>query len=147
MPAWINTPAEERQWQRAKQIVRQQRSKKEAEFTDRDWALANHIFHKMSASVMEERKRVRTHVNVLLAHVESLIEARKRKKDKNADLPDDVKLLVEALSSVMAYGGQTISALRKEKTTGLSEEETAALAEELENIAESVKSVLDTLKK
>ena len=147
MPAWINTPAEERQWQRAKQIVRQQRSKKEAEFTDRDWALANHIFHKMSASVMEERKRVRTHVNVLLAHVESLIEARKRKKDKNADLPDDVKLLVEALSSVMAYGGQTISALRKKKTTGLSEEETAALAEELENIAESVKSVLDTLKK
>ena len=144
MPAWINTPAEERQWQRAKQIVRQQRSKKEAEFTDRDWALANHIFHKMSASVVvEERKRV----NVLLAHVESLIEARKSKKDKNADLPDDVKLLVEALSSVMAYGGQTISALRKEKTTGLSEEETAALAEELENIAESVKSVLDTLKK
>lgn len=144
MPAWVNTPAEERQWQRAKQIVRQQRSKKEAEFTDRDWALTNHIFHKMSASVVvEERKRV----NVLLAHVESLIEARKSKKDKNADLPDDVKLLVEALSSVMAYGGQTISALRKEKTTGLSEEETTALAEELENIAESVKSVLDTLKK
>ena len=144
MPAWVNTPAEERQWQRAKQIVRQQRSKKEAEFTDRDWALTNHIFHKMSASVVvEERKRV----NVLLAHVESLIEARKSKKDKNADLPDDVKLLVEALSSVMAYGGQTISALRKKKTTGLSEEETAALAEELENIAESVKSVLDTLKK
>ena len=60
MPAWINTPAEERQWQRAKQIVRQQRSKKEAEFTDRDWALANHIFHKMSASVVWRSASVST---------------------------------------------------------------------------------------
>lgn len=145
MPAWVNTPAEERRWQRAKQIVRQQRTKKEADFTDRDWALANHIFHKMTASAPPEGDSVR----LLLAHVESLIEARKNKnkKDKNADLPDDVKLLVEALSSVMAYGGQTISALRKKKTTGLSEEETTALADELGGLAESIKGVLDTLKK
>jgi hypothetical protein len=143
MPAWVSTPAEERRWQRAKQIVRQQRSKKEAEFAERDWALANHIFHNMSASVST---RGSERVNILLAHVESLIEARKSKKDKNADLPDDVRMLVEALSGVMAYGGQTISALRKEKTTGLSEEESAALAEELENVAVSVKSVLDKLK-
>ncbi len=141
MPAWVNSPAKEAAWQKAKEIVRKQRGKAEASFEDRDWGLVTHIAKNMLQSSVPHNEETQ----VLLAKVEVLLERRRirAKRDKDSQLPEDVKALVEALSGVMAQGGQTIAALRSSKKTGISEEESAKLAEELRSTAERIKKLLE----
>lgn len=146
MPGWVDTPEKERAWKKAKHIVSQQREKAEGSFTDRDWGLVTHIAKNILSSSMRDLPPEQTHF--LLAKVEFLLEARRKedKKTKNADLPDDVKELVEALSSVMAVGGQTIAALRGSKKTGVETEEAKALASDLQKMAVTITKLLEKVK-
>lgn len=142
MPAWVDTPAKEAAWKKAKSIVSEQRNKAQSEFTDKDWGLVTHIAQNMltSAAVPKDRK-----TQVLLARVEILLEARRKrdKKSKDAKLPDDVRNMVQALSMVMAQGGQTIAALRSNQTTGMASEDAQALVEQLRKTANQVKDLLE----
>ena len=143
MPGWVNTPAKEKAWKKAKGIVRKQRNKVEDDFSDKDWGLVTHIAQNMLASTIDLHKDEAT--TVLLAQVEYLLEARRKKdkKRKDAGLPDDVRGLVEALSAVMATGGQTIAALRNMKKTGMESEAATSLAEDLRKTAETLKTLLE----
>jgi hypothetical protein len=149
MPGSVKTPAQEKAWKRAKEIVSEQRSKGEASFTDKDWGLVNHIYHNMvESSLVAAAQSSAQDVHVLLAQVQYMLTRRRKKvrADKNEDLPETAKDLVEALSAVMAVGGQTIAALRKSKGEVVNEKESAALSGELHSLAEKLTKLLDTLR-
>ena len=46
MPAFIKTPHDEQKWNEIKRSVAKQKGKNVADFTDKDWAEVNGIFHK-----------------------------------------------------------------------------------------------------
>jgi hypothetical protein len=52
MPGFVRTKADEAKWSKAKSAVSKQRGKSQESFTDRDWALTNHIFHEMKKTAM-----------------------------------------------------------------------------------------------
>ena len=62
MPSFIKNKKDEKKWQRAKRIVEDQHSKAggrtEPDFTDRDWALANHIYQNLNSG-KDRFKRLR----------------------------------------------------------------------------------------
>lgn len=47
MPGFVRSKTDEKKWSKAKEAVSSSKNKEESSFTDQDWALANHIFHKM----------------------------------------------------------------------------------------------------
>ena len=53
MPAFIKDKKDEKRWSKAKSAVSQSHNKGEEAFTDQDWALANHIYHKMQKADLE----------------------------------------------------------------------------------------------
>lgn len=59
MPGFIKTPADEKKWQAIKHSVAKQRGKSTKDFTDRDWATVNAVWHK---SEYEEIKKSLTTV-------------------------------------------------------------------------------------
>ena len=134
-------------WQKAKAIVARQRNKVSASFADKDWALCNRVYNNMVKSSVRAAADTGD-VKILLARVESILTARqiKGKKDKDDGLPEDVRILVEALSVVMASGGQTIAALRRSKSSGMKPEEAVKLAGQLQDTAKAVGNLLEKLK-
>lgn len=46
MPGFIHTKRDEAKWSRMKHAVSHSKGKPESDFTDRDWALANYLWHK-----------------------------------------------------------------------------------------------------
>ena len=46
MPAFIKNPKDEAKWKKMKEAVSRSKGKPESEFTDRDWALTNYLWHK-----------------------------------------------------------------------------------------------------
>ncbi len=143
--AGLKGEKDEKTWTKAKLIVARQRNKDENAFSERDFALAHRIFNNMVKASMKTAAKAGD-VHVLLARVEHLLEARESKKDKNADLPEDVRILVEALSMVMASGGQTIAALRSTKKTAMKPEDAEKLAAHLHATAKTVGRLLEKLK-
>jgi len=47
MPGFVKTPADEKKWQKAKKIVKEQNNVNFSDFKDEDWAFANYLFHNM----------------------------------------------------------------------------------------------------
>lgn len=148
MPAFVKTPAQEKVWARAKAIVAEQRAKAEKSFTDKDWGLVNHIYQNMVDAGIKRVSARADDVGVLLANVEYMLARRRRKvkADKNEDLDDGAKAVVEALSAVMAVGGQTIAAVRKAKSLGRASKEGASVARELHSLADRLTKLLSSLK-
>lgn len=138
---------DDKTWRKAKAIVARQRNKVEASFADRDWALCHRVYNNMVKSSVRAAAETGD-VKVLLARVESILTARqiKDKKDKDDGLPEDVRILVEALSAVMASGGQTIAALRRSKSSGMKPEEAEKLAGHLASTAKTIGELLEKLK-
>jgi len=61
MPGFIKTNRDEKKWEKAKSAVQESNDKGEANFTDRDLALANHIYQNTkSGSQRFKRLRDRT---------------------------------------------------------------------------------------
>lgn len=145
MPSFVK---DEEAWSTAKRIVSKQRGRTENAFTDRDWGLANHIYHGIVKSSVDRILGDKEKTKVLLAHVEYLLEARRKKakKGNDEDLPEDIAPIVEALKKVMGSGGQTIALLRQAESSGLEPQEVAALANELSGVATKLKKLLDSLK-
>ena len=50
MPGFIRTKKDEALWEKAKRAAAKSKGKDEGSFTDQDWALVNHIYHKMKKS-------------------------------------------------------------------------------------------------
>lgn len=148
MPAgWVDTPEEEKAWKTAKGIVSEQRSKTESAFSDKDWGLVTHIAKNILKSSISTRISGDTLFH--LAKVETLIGARTKvfaKKKADDKLPEDAKVVVNALKKVMGQGGQAIAALRNAGTTKMEEADAKALASELESIAGKLKDMLANVK-
>ena len=143
MPAWVDTPEEEKAFQKAKKIVREQRGKGEDEFTDRDWGLVTHIAQNiLKANVL---KASDDGIIYRLAKVERALTVRAKKKAGDAKLPEDSKTLVEGLKKVMSFGGQAIAKLRKAESSGMDDESVQALGSELMSMADKLKELLDGL--
>jgi DNA-directed RNA polymerase specialized sigma subunit len=51
MPGFVRSKKDEARWQKAKQSASKSKGKEESSFTDTDWALVNHIYHKMTKSI------------------------------------------------------------------------------------------------
>lgn len=145
MPNWVDTPEEEKAWKKAKKIVQEQRDKKESEFSSRDWGLVSHI----AKNILKSSVLAAATDNGLiyrLAKVDHILRARTVRAKKDDNLPEDAKSVVEALKKVMSFGGQSIAKLRDLKSTGMDDEEAEAFAEELTEIADRLKDMLDGLK-
>jgi hypothetical protein len=147
MPGWVDTPEEEKAWKKAKSVVAKQRSKKESDFTDRDWGLVTHI----AKNVLKSSLSVSVPDETLfhLAKVERILGTRNKvvaKKEADDKLPEDAKAVVNALKKVMGQGGQAIAALRKAETTKMESEAAQALASELESVAAKLKEMLENVK-
>jgi hypothetical protein len=56
MPGFVKTPKDEARWGQAKEAVARSKGKGEKEFGDRDFALANYIYHKMGKSKDDVKK-------------------------------------------------------------------------------------------
>ena len=56
MPGFIRSKKDESVWAKAKKATAKSKGKDEESFSDTDWALTNHIYHKMkkSSSLNEE---------------------------------------------------------------------------------------------
>ena len=149
MPGWVDTPTEEKAWKKAKGIVRSQRKKTEDDFSDRDWGLVTHIAQSiLKSSFTFPGRPVDEHMVFALARVEHILEARKKKakKSQDDDLPEDSKVIVEALKKVMGTGGQSIALLRQADSSGMKMEEAQLLANELTAVAGKLKTLLDSMK-
>jgi hypothetical protein len=150
MPAgWVDTATEETAWKKAKGIVRSQRKKNEDDFSDRDWGLVTHIAQSiLKSSFVSPRRPVDEKMVYALARVEHILEARKKKakKGQDDDLPEDSRVIVEALKKVMGSGGQSIALLRQADSSGMKMEEAQLLANELTAVAEKLKALLDSMK-
>lgn len=144
MPGWVDTPEEKAALKKAKAIVRDQRGKAENKFSDRDWGLVTHIAKNILQSKVLSASSD-TGLIYKLAKVERALEVRAAKKSGDDKLPDDAKVLVEALKKVMSQGGQAIAKLRSTKESGLNESDAQALASELNAVADSLKKLLDGL--
>lgn len=57
MPGFIKTPKDEAKWKKMKEAVSRSKGKPESEFTDRDWALTNYLWHK-SEGEMEKAEEL-----------------------------------------------------------------------------------------
>lgn len=51
MPGFIKNPKDEEKWKKMKDAVSRSKGKPESEFTDRDWALANYLWHKSEGEI------------------------------------------------------------------------------------------------
>ena len=80
MPGFVRTKRDEAKWQKAKSSASKSKGKDEESFTDQDWALVNHIYHKM-------KKGEDIAGNLTL--IESLAHALKKAKQKLFD-PNDM---------------------------------------------------------
>lgn len=144
MPTWVDTPAEEAAWQKAKGIVARQRKKKEADFSDRDWGLVTHIAKNLlkssavSGSVKDEG------MVYALSNVERILDTRRKRERKGRDntLSASDQSLVSALSQVAALGGQTVAAVRDNQQSKLSAQESLELTDELQAVASRLKDIL-----
>lgn len=144
MPAWVDTKEEEKAWEKAKGIVSDQRGKSEHEFQSKDWGLVTHIAKNiLKSSVLSAA----TNKGLIyrLAKVDRMLKIRAAKSDKDASLPDDSKVIVEALKGLMSVGGQAIAALRKADSSGLSDEEADSLAEDIGDVAGQIRDLLSSL--
>lgn len=143
MPAWIKNEEDEAAWQSAKKIVSEQRKKKEADFSDRDWGLVTHIAKNMlkgrvSASYIDPG------TIYALSNVERILDNRRKKERKTRDtkLSASDQGLISVLSQVAALGGQTIATLRDQQGSRLSASEAADLTDELQDVANRLRDVL-----
>lgn len=145
MPAWVDTPREERAWRKAKRVVSKQRGKSEDEFTDRDWGLVTHIAKNMLEA---SSSSIDPSTHIALARVEKILDARKKaaRREKDSLLSASDQTLVSALSQVAALGGQTIAAVRDAAASHLSPSESAALTAELQAVAIRLTDILSKVK-
>lgn len=143
MPGWVDTPAEEKAWKKAKAIVSRQRKKSESDFRDKDWALCTHIAKNILKSSMMSAS-VNDGTVYALANVERILDNRRKRERRERDslLSASDQTLVTALSQVAALGSQTISALRDNQASGLSAPESDSLASELQAVAAQLRDVL-----
>lgn len=51
MPGFVRTKKDEAKWKKAKKSAAASKQKEEETFSDRDWALVNHIYHQMNKSI------------------------------------------------------------------------------------------------
>jgi hypothetical protein len=144
MPAWIDTPAEEAAWQKAKGIVARQRKKKEEDFADKDWGLVTHIAKNLLRAVAVSGSTRDEGTVYALANVERLLDTRRKRERRQRDtaLSASDQSLVTALSQVAALGGQTISALRDARESNLSASDNNTLTLELQAVATRLRDVL-----
>lgn len=129
---------------KAIKIVEEQRAISASNFTARDIALVNRISANMSVAHMHDFSP-----SLLSAYSELqvLVLSAKRKKDnKDADLPEGVFALVSALKAISGQSGQTIAALRDLKDAGMDDKEALVLAEELQEAARKIKALLGKVK-
>ena len=138
MPAFVKTPADEKRWRRAKEIVADQRHKSAASLTDEDYRLVNHIYQGM---VTKANAVSASDLPQALQTLQRLIRAA-----KDQELPPEVQALVKALSTFSSYGGQSIALLRKSKTSGMDAKSAARLAEDVAAVAARVKILFEGLK-
>ena len=144
MPSWVTTTEEEKAWDKAKEIVSGQRNKSEANFSKRDWGLVSHIAKRIVKSSVLRGSN--DGLFYRLAKVDHLLSIRAKKSSDDDNLPEDGRVLVEALKKVMAVGGQSIAALRKAESSGLDQKAAQAFAGELTSIAARLEELLDNLK-
>lgn len=76
MPSFVRSKKDEAAWARAKKAVSQSKKKDESEFTDQDWALVNHIYHKMNKSLDND---------LIDKIIDALSKARRRLSDEDYD--------------------------------------------------------------
>lgn len=69
MPGFVRTKKDEARWSKAKKAVKRSRDKGEGEFSDRDWALVNHIYHSMQKANKLESilKKAKKNIKALLS--------------------------------------------------------------------------------
>jgi hypothetical protein len=135
MPAWINTPAEEKAWTKAKGIVARQRKKKESDFEDRDWALTTHI----AKNILNASANMDDGMVFALARVESMLRAR---KNRDSVVSASNQALLSALSQVAAVSGKAVAELR---SGNLPQQSTDQLTNELRATAEKLDGLLQQL--
>jgi hypothetical protein len=144
MPAWVDTPAEEAAWQKAKGIVARQRKKQEADFGDRDWGLVTHIAKNLLKSSTVSGYYKDEGMVYALSNVERILDTRRKRerKDRDRTLSASDQNLVSALSQVAALGGQSIAVVRGNQQSKLSTKESVELAVELQAVASRLKDLL-----
>ena len=144
MPSWVDTKEEEKAWEKAKGIVADQRGKSEHEFESKVWGLVTHIAKNiLRSSVLSAA----TNKGLIyrLAKVDRMLKIRASKSEKDARLPDESRLVVEALKGLMSVGGQTIAALRKTSDSVLMESEAESLAEDINDVTNQIRKLLSAL--
>lgn len=144
MPTWVDTPAEEAAWQKAKGIVARQRKKKEADFSDRDWGLVTHIAKNLLKSSAVSGNYKDEGMVYALSNVERILDTRRKRerRDRDHTLSANDQNLVSALSQVAALGGQAIAVVRDTQQSKLSAQESAELTDELQVVASRLKDLL-----
>ena len=137
MPAWVDTPEKEEAWADAKGIVAKQRKKGESSFDDKDWGLVTTIAkNKLKSSAQ------RYQTAALLAHVEHLLDQRRRRERwHDHELPAEARNLIAALSTLMAVCGQTITDLRAGKPASLPPDEAHVLTAAVQTTAAALSKV------
>ena len=89
MPGFVRTKKDEARWSKAKQQVSASKDKSDSEFDDRDWALANHIYHSMMkaalgqhASELIKKCRAAKTKDEFNSHMQELIKVRRNIDDE-----------------------------------------------------------------
>jgi hypothetical protein len=135
MPAWVDTPTEEKAWQKAKSIVEKQRNKSEDDFTDRDWGLVTHIAQNILKSsvrsdIVPWASRAEE-TGILLARVNTMLHNRKR----SASVSPEAQEILAALAEVASASSEAIHQLRTRNA-----QPNRYLARELRHTASKIRS-------
>ena len=84
MPGFVRTKKDEATWKKAKEKAAESKGKEESSFSDTDWALVNHIYHKMTKSVHEKLKDKSS----VEFYIEELLKIRRHLTGMDRDLED-----------------------------------------------------------
>jgi len=123
MPSWIETPAEEKAWSKAKAVVSRQRKKNETSFTNRDWGLVTHVAKSILRSASISGSALpNEEVLYALAKVSSIIDQRHKKGRKAVDETLPAREMVSGLSRLADVTSKVIAAYRDKNVTSQDKE-------------------------
>lgn len=83
MPGFVRTKKDEALWQKAKQAAARSKNKSQEAFSDKDWALVNHIYHQMKKD--EAFSKSIDNLKSLEEIIDALKKARRRFSDEVLD--------------------------------------------------------------
>jgi len=138
MPAWVDTPEDERAWHKAKKIVEGQRKKSESDFSDRDWGLVTHIAKNILSSALATADDVLVY---RLAKVEHALSARRERQEQDHRISAAGWSVMSSLRRVADMSGRSLARFRRSPPKRLD----ASVVEEISALAERMVTLLNDL--